>query len=51
MIKKYEDTKHFIEYKYDGAVDGDMNDQSLSSALKILFNNPHLDKKFKKHKY
>ncbi len=51
MIKKYEDTKDFIEYKYGGAVDGDMNDQSLSSALKILFNNPHLDKKFKKHKY
>jgi hypothetical protein len=51
MIKKYEDTKDFIEYKYGGAVDGDDNDQSLSSALKILFNNPHLDKKFKKHKY
>lgn len=51
MIKKYEDTKEFIQYKYGGAVDGEDNDQSLSSALKILFNNPHLDKKFKKHKY
>ncbi len=51
MINYYEETKDFIEYKYGGAVDGEDNDQSLSSALKILFNNPHLDKKFKKHKY
>ncbi len=51
MINYYEETKDFIEYKYGGAVDGEDNDQSLSSALKILFNNPHLNKKFKKHKY
>ncbi len=51
MIKKYEDTKSFIQCKYGGGVDGEYDDQSLSSALKILFNNPHLDKKFKKHKY
>lgn len=51
MIKYYEETKDFIEYKYGGAVDGEDDDQSLASALKILFNNPHLDKKFKKHKY
>jgi hypothetical protein len=51
MITNYEETKDFIEYKYGGAVDGEDNDQSLSSALKILFNNPHLDKKFKKYKY